>query len=100
MRAGLTMGGCFSDLQNITSLDSGAPHPLNSQAPSLPNAYGINPGKGCMLSVCTLLKATCFHAPSRTQDSLVFGDFVFQDFNLSYFEIEIPEPVRDPTLTY
>lgn len=42
---------------------------------------------------------TCFHAPSRIQESLVFGDLVFQDFNLLYFEIEIPEPARDLTLT-
>lgn len=29
----------------------------------------------------------------------MFDDLVFQDFNLLYFEIEIPEPARDPTLT-
>lgn len=42
---------------------------------------------------------TSFHAPSRIQESLVFDDLMFQDFNLLYFEIEIPEPARDPTLT-
>lgn len=29
----------------------------------------------------------------------MFDDLVFQDFNLLDFEIEIPEPARDPTLT-
>lgn len=33
------------------------------------------------------------------QESLAFDDLVFQDFNLLYFEIEIPEPARDWTLT-
>lgn len=33
------------------------------------------------------------------QESLVFDDLVFQDFNLLYFEIEIPEPARDRMLT-
>lgn len=50
----------------------------------------------------TLWKATlltCFLAPSRIRESLVFDDLVFQDFNLLYFEIEIPEPARDPVLT-
>lgn len=42
---------------------------------------------------------TCFHAPSRIQESLAFDDLVFQGSNLSYFEIEIPEPARDPSLT-
>lgn len=29
----------------------------------------------------------------------MFDDLVFRDFNLLYFEIEIPEPARVPTLT-
>lgn len=42
---------------------------------------------------------TCFHAPSRLQESLAFDDLVFPDLSLLYFEIEIPEPARDPGLT-
>lgn len=36
--------------------------------------------------------------PQEIRESLAFDDLVFQDFNLLYFEIEIPEPARDPML--
>lgn len=78
-------------------------HPLTCKLPVLSPPAELNQ---CEQSgsppTCTLWKTTvltCFQAPSRIQESLAFDDLVFQGFNLLYFEIEIPEPARDPALT-
>lgn len=77
--------------------------PLDSQDSLLSSIPAeLIQGKGCALPHAPFRKPlflTCFHAPSRIRESLVLGDLVFQDFNLLYFEIEIPEPARDLTLT-
>lgn len=78
-------------------------HPLPVKLPVLSTPAELKQGKESgSPPTRTLWKATlltCFLAPSRIRESLVFDDLVFQDFNLLYFEIEIPEPARDSMLT-
>lgn len=93
--------GPFSCLWNISPFSQVA-HPLASKLPVLSTPTELIWCESCSLLSApfrTLLFLTCFHTPSRMQESLVFDDLVFQDFNLLYFEIEIPAPARDRTLT-